>query len=332
MTINKRDSNMKTRNPSIVGKAQNAVQIQPPQGPLRLYTPYKLTVTADPTEVYGVIWTVGPEDPSPGEGKPGHTFLFDGSPNGFTEMKDGTGTINITAIGPNIATKVTVYARSVKFDNTPIDSAVLEFGAVEYPPDRTVGIASLDGAALLTDTAVHLFRATYADADGTPLTGEITWQATISNVHDTLLLTGQTPLIQDGTAINGVHYPQILAEGTLELTATAPDGRTGRLSQAISMLAPSPSIIITADDPPHQLTAKYPANPSGGTDILWEAFPADQVQLANRTTQTTLGGVTQNTIRFTGGAPVTAYISASTFNAKTGTRDYGTLRLTLTPA
>ena len=203
-----REIYMKIKNLAIFGNRQKdqsgGIQIQPPQGPLSLYKSYTLTVTVDNPNVYSLFWSAGPEDPSPGEGKPGHTFLFDNYAQ--TNVKNGTGTINIIAVGPNSSTTVTVYARSL--DDTPIGSAVLEFGAVEMPPNNTLGLVSLDGTPLLTDTAIHLVRATFVDADGTPLTGTVTWQATFGTIPaDRLLLDAQTQLNQDGTTTNGVHYP-----------------------------------------------------------------------------------------------------------------------------
>ena len=257
---------MKAKNPSIVGNGQKAqsggIQIQPPQGPLSLYTSYTLTVTVD-NWTGPIYWSAGPEDPPPGEGKPGHTFVFDSA---FTQVTHGTGTINITAVGPNTGTKVTVYARML--DDTLIGSAVLQFVAVETSPS-TLGLVSLDATPWLADTAVHLVRATCVDEHGMPLTGEVTWQASNGTI-----LAAQTKILEDGTTTNGVHYPQPVLEDTLELTVTAPDGNTkGELSQTITIFSPLPSIIITAEYPPHRLFATYPAYPNGGAGHPMGSIP-----------------------------------------------------------
>ena len=303
-------------------QAEQGIQIQPP-GPLTLYDSHQLTVTVGNPQVKEIFWTTGPEDPPPAEGQPGHTFMFD---NFSTRPFNGKGTINITSVGPNTNTKVTVYARS--FDDTPMGSAELQFVAVENPPKSTLGVTSVEGTPFRNSdqTTAHLVMATYVDANGNPLPGEIKWGPDIT--FGFALLGDETEMLGDGTTTNAVTFSYDSSFG-IGITATAPDGATAQLSAAALPYAPLPSITITSDATAHQLTATYPGA-ADGTEVLWEAFPADQVQFAKRMTQTESGS-TQNTITYTGEAAFTAYISASSFNTKEGTRDYGTLQLTLTP-
>ncbi|RCS21346.1 hypothetical protein DUT91_24755, partial [Phyllobacterium salinisoli] len=322
-----------------ISGGQNAqaagIQIIPPADPLYLYQTYTLDVTVDQThpEVWAVFWTSGAESPPPDEGKCGHTVIFDpdGLYQGYTPVGNFQGKMSIKAVGPNTDTTITIYAHSE--DATPIGIADLKFlkaKASDNPPKTTLGLFTLDGPPLPAPGGTHLVKAVYTDDVGTPLPGEITWQLNnTSATSSTILSTNPTQTIDDGTTTNGIDQVAVQSVyrliGCAILTATAPDGAKAQLSLAATQYGRGPSITIAPDETQQTLTATYSG---AGTEVLWEAFPADQVQFTNRTTLVA-NGSTQNTITAKGDGPFTAYISASTLNEQTGTRDYGVLQLTL---
>ncbi|WP_188826579.1 hypothetical protein, partial [Brucella endophytica] len=313
-------------------KAQSSViQFEPVTGPLNLYDTYTLNISCDDAAWYDIYFDVGPESPPPAEGKPGHTFRFhDGAPQwdlgAYTYLVNGKGSIKITAVGPNRDTKVTVYAYA-PFDGNPKGSIDLEFLAVEKPPKSTLGLMSLYGVPLIyIPTATPLLQATWADSEGNPLVGEIEWES-MDTYGKATLLSPTTKTAGDGTTVNGAT--PVYQVTVFDLRATAPDGAQDRiLVMAADPWGPNPSVHIAWDETLQQLTATYSGD---GTEMLWAAYPADQVAFAHRTTQI-VSGSTQNTITFTGDTEVTAYISATTSNPDWGERDYGFLRIKLTPS
>ncbi|YBV94530.1 hypothetical protein M1D80_00560 (plasmid) [Phyllobacteriaceae bacterium JZ32] len=315
------------------------ITITPPSETMYLYKWYPLTVSCDHSFPWGVFMNTGSETPLPADDKPGHIFLFD---RPYASLNNGSGTINIMAVGPNTGTKVTVYGRSL--DASIPGKADLEFVASDSPPPSIFALFALNGQAwrLPQDNELpYLVGAVYMDKDGKPLTGNIQWTVSNDSNATTTPLSPKTPLRANGTSSNGVT---VVAGGSMcgtvswfGVTVTASvdnTSLTATLPEYAVFYTAEPNILLTVDAAHTTLTATCPQFQEGA-EVIWEAYPPDKVQLQYRRTKVTNGSAT-NTIVTAGDAQFTAYFAASTMDTTGQTdhnylRDYGVLQFQLTP-
>ncbi|PRD40420.1 hypothetical protein C5748_27110, partial [Phyllobacterium phragmitis] len=177
------------------------------------------TVTGSDCGVSAIQWTADAGDDAT------HEFTFDPNPS---QIKEGVYTTTITGRGPNLGSgdtlPVTVYA-------TPVDagskvkvpgSLDLTFVQGAVPAGAVMTLVSLDGNELQDGGVYHVFKATYANADGSAATTP-GWNKTITwtppgDGNLTWRMPDPTPTNDEGVATNALKRQ---SKGNVTVTAQA---------------------------------------------------------------------------------------------------------------